>query len=309
MKILITGSTGVLGRAVTPLLISSGHEVLGTIRKDGRKPAPVPGLTTVAVSLFNPDEVRAALRGVNAVMHLATSIPTSARMGRASAWAENDRLRREGTRILVEAAVAEGVARFVYPSVSLVYAAAENRVIAAATGVLDPAPHLLSTLAAEDEVARFASAHGVGVTLRMGTLYGPTSRDARAALDMARRGWQIIMGDRWSFQPHLWIEDAGAALLAALDVASGIYDVVEDRVFTADKGGQTMAAAVGRHRLRTVPRFVLRLFADRGMLDSAGASRRVSNENFKAASRWTPAVKAQWDGWPLIALSTDDDFF
>ena len=32
MKILVAGATGVIGRRLIPLLIASGHEVIGTMR-------------------------------------------------------------------------------------------------------------------------------------------------------------------------------------------------------------------------------------------------------------------------------------
>src|SRR5690606_8815357 len=74
-------------------------------------------------------------------------------------------------------------------------------------------PNLRSTLAAEREAARFADSGGCGVVLRLGLLDGPgTGNDAPG-----RR-----------FGSTLHVEDAGRALVAALGVPSGIYNVVRD---------------------------------------------------------------------------------
>jgi hypothetical protein len=65
------------------------------------------------------------------------------KMGRLSAWQENDRIRREGTRNLVKAALAVGgVQIFIYPSFAFVYPDSGNRWIDADSTAVQPA-HML----------------------------------------------------------------------------------------------------------------------------------------------------------------------
>src|SRR3546814_19360239 len=92
----------------------------------------------------------------------------------------------------------------------------------------------------------------------LGNLYGPTSRQSREALALARRGWTVNPAADHAFVPYLWIDDASDALVRALDAPSGTYDVVEDGVLTAIDGRMALAAAVHRKRLRTVPRWMPR---------------------------------------------------
>src|SRR3546814_18004620 len=92
----------------------------------------------------------------------------------------------------------------------------------------------------------------------LGNLYGPTSRQSREALALARRGWTVNPAADHAFVPYLWIDDASDALVRALDAPSGTYDVVEDGVLTAIDGRLALAAAVHRNRLLTVPRWMLR---------------------------------------------------
>ncbi len=94
-------------------------------------------------------------------------------------------------RTLVDAALASGVGVFVYPSFAPVYADGGTRWLSAGAPV-DPTDVLESTLVAEDEVLRFATAAatagGRGIVLRMSGVYGPHSSATRDVLALARRG-------------------------------------------------------------------------------------------------------------------------
>ncbi len=153
------------------------------------------GAEPVAVDLADAAGLRAALDGCNAVLHLATKIPPSSSARKGASWLENDRLRREGTNALVDAALAAGVATLLYPSVTFLYPESGERWLVAGESTTDPTPNLRSTLVAEEAVARFTTAGGRGIALRLGSLYGPTASSARATVagalggrSLARRG-------------------------------------------------------------------------------------------------------------------------
>lgn len=201
MKLLITGGTGVLARAVIPLLREAGHEIDARGRGE--------------LDLFDPVAVREAVDGADAVMHLATRIPPREQQGKPEAWRENDRLRAEATPILVDAVLDAGVERFVFPSNAFVYPA--SGAADESTPLASPVPEFSrSAVAAEREVERFAQAGREGVVLRLGLLYGPgTGSDAPA--------------ERFAiFGATLRIEDAASALAAALTIPGGIYNVVSN---------------------------------------------------------------------------------
>src|SRR4051794_41985256 len=101
MRLLITGGSGVLGRALRPLAAADGHE----LEMPGRE----------QLDLFDPSAVADAVRGVDGVLHLATRIRSLEQISDPGAWRENDRLREEASRILVDAAIAAGAAGFVPP--------------------------------------------------------------------------------------------------------------------------------------------------------------------------------------------------
>jgi nucleoside-diphosphate-sugar epimerase len=133
-------------------------------------------------------------------------------MGQPGAWRENDRLRAEASAILVDAALAAEVKAYVQPTVTFVYP--DGQPASEQTAIREDVPVIMrSALAAEEQAARFAAAGRHGVVLRLGLLDGPgTGRDRpNPALGAS-----------------LHTMDAGRALLAALTVPGGIYNVCRD---------------------------------------------------------------------------------
>jgi len=194
MRLLITGGTGVLGRALRPLAEAAGHEL------------EMPG--HAELDLFDPSAVADAVRDADAVLHLATRIRTLDQISDREAWHENDRLRADASRILVDAAIAADVEVYVQPTVTFVYPT--DRKVSEDTPVGKVLPILDSSLAAERETERFARAGGRGVVLRFGLLDGPGT------------WYEQPMRD---FGATLHVSDAGRALVSALSLPSGIYNV------------------------------------------------------------------------------------
>ena len=197
MRVFVTGASGVLGRALLPLLEAAGHHVRVPDHRE--------------LDLFDARSVREALLEIEAVYHLATRIPPRERRGDPDAWRENDRLRADAARLLVDAALVAGTEVYVQPSVTFVYPA--DGEVDEDTPLRDVPPHLESSLAAEREAARFAQAGRRGVVLRLGRLDGPGTEYAEPEPGASAT---------------LHVDDAGRALLAAIDAPSGIYNVVRD---------------------------------------------------------------------------------
>jgi nucleoside-diphosphate-sugar epimerase len=122
MHIFMTGATGVIGRRVVPLLLAGGHRVTVATRGNGRRPNWGGEVVTRPVDLFDPATLTPALNGQDAVINLATHMPPStARMLFRREWRENDRIRREGSRNLVQAALESDVHRLVQESFAPAY--------------------------------------------------------------------------------------------------------------------------------------------------------------------------------------------
>jgi uncharacterized protein YbjT (DUF2867 family) len=110
MKILIVGSTGVLGRETTRQLLAAGHKVRAMTR-DTSKAADLAamGAEVVEGDLIDPVSLHNACRGIDAVLAAAHQLMGT---GKYSSAAVDD----SGHRALIDAARAAGVKHFVYTS-------------------------------------------------------------------------------------------------------------------------------------------------------------------------------------------------
>ncbi len=303
MNILVTGATGVLGRPVVRRLVAAGHTVRGLSRSAEQAARLVQlGIDPVTADLFDVASLQTAMSDCEAVLHLATKIPPTSRAGRLSSWVENDRIRREGTHNLVTAALGSSVTTFVYPSFAFVYPDSGDAWIDATTTPPEPTAILHSTLDAEAEVARFASAAGRrGLSLRMGTFYGPDAPSAQEQIRMARSGFAPLPGYPEAYLPAIWIDDAAEAVVAALARgASGVYDIVDDRPLRRDEVFAAMAQVVGRERLRRLPAWLMHLVGGVGV-ETLSRGLRISNRRFKVETGWAPGIPDVRAGWERLA--------
>ena len=110
-RILITGATGQVGNAIARRLAGDGAEVRALVRSPKRADVLPEGVEAVTGDVTDPQSLQAALDGVGTVYH-AAGIPEQWRKDTD----EFARVNVEGTRNVVEAALAAGVERFVYTS-------------------------------------------------------------------------------------------------------------------------------------------------------------------------------------------------
>ena len=164
------------------------------------------------------------------VCNLATHIPPTARMARPSAWAENDRIRAEGSRHLVDAVLAEGGGRYVQESIALLYRDGGRGWLDESAPV-DPVANLRSAVTAEANAARVTASGATGVVLRFATFYGPDSGSSLDMIRLARRRVALGAGpDR--YVSSITTDDAAAAVVASLVAPAGLYNVGDDEPVT-----------------------------------------------------------------------------
>jgi nucleoside-diphosphate-sugar epimerase len=295
MKVFVAGTTGVLGRRVVAELLAMGSEVTGVARtRQQRDELAALGVRPVELELFDPDAVREAVAGHHVVCNVATAIPVGESASRLSAWQENDRIRREASRNLVDAALAAGATRYVQESIAFLYADGGDRFLEESAAV-DAAGITSAAPVAEAEAARFAEHGGVGVALRFGQFYGFDSGHTVSAIDAARSGLPVEFGPEQAFRSAITTDDAASAVVAALRAPSGVYNVVDDRPLTRGDYVEALAHALGvaTPAVRSVPELPSAFSA---ML----RSQRVSNQRFKAVTGWRPRCADAWDGWASV---------
>jgi UDP-glucose 4-epimerase len=288
-EIVITGCTGVIGRRAVRDLIAAGHGVTGVARsRPGCEQLESLGARAVEGDVFDEAAQCRAFDGADVVVNLLTHIPSIDRMGDPSAWEENNRLRTEASAVIACAARSASVQRLVQESIAFVYADGgeawlDEDAPVAGGGVTTTA------LAAERNAHELFD--GDTVVLRFGLFMGPDSGFTTAALEAARRGDSFAVGPPGAYRPMVWLEDAAAAIVAAVRAPAGTYNVADADPPTNAEIDAALAAAVGVDALR------LQTPQD-GPL---ARSQRVSSRRLRDATGWAPRMRAGTDIWARLA--------
>jgi len=289
VRIAVIGATGVIGASVVPSLIGAGHEVVGLARSP-EKAARLRevGAEAHEAGLADHATLVGMLDGADAVANLATRVPVGVAAFRPGAWAANDRLHTDGVRRVVAAARDARVRRIVQESVSFLYADQGDDWISEGapvgiTRATEPAS------VGESLVQDYCCGSRTGVVLRFGTIIGDDPM-TRFALRSARSGLAIGLGSPQGWAHVIHTDDLGPAVLAALSVPTGVYNVGAEPVRRAEVVAG-FSHAVGR-RSEFVGPVVRRLGGVR--MEPLTRSLRVSSDHFTAQSGWRP-LRARFD--------------
>lgn len=293
---MLLGGTGVAGRSTLPRLLSAGHAVTVHARSEAAAGRLANAGGSVArFDADDPEQLRRALRGRDAVIDHRVSLPTTSRAVVPGAWPAFRHLRDRATALLVDAMTDVGVERLVRDVVTFVYADGGDDWLDEAAPVAASGP-MAANLAAEGHVHRLTGAGGAGVVLRCGLFYGPDDRMSREMVHLARRGLTILLGPGPAWHAALHTSDIGPAVIAALDAPPGTYNVVDDEPMHRSDLVALLAACAGRPRLHRPPAFVAALAGSAGRVQAR--SQRVSNQRFREATGWEPSITTRRSGWP-----------
>lgn len=299
VRVFLLGGTGAIGSHALPALVAAGHEVSALARSSDKAAAVrATGATPVEVSMFDRGALEEAFRGHDAIVNLATSMPTMATFVFRRAWRPTERVRIEGSAAVVDAALAAGVPRLVQESVSMVYPDRGDAWIDESVEP-DSYPNARGNLAAEASATRFSEAGGIGVVLRLGLFYGPGARHSEQFLSLARRHVVPLVGRRDSYLSSIHMVDGGTAIVAALLVPAGTYNVVDDEPLTKRDYADALAAAASTRPWARGPGRLAFLLGER--MASLTRSMRVSNRRFRDASGWQPRYPSAHEGWLATA--------
>jgi len=285
MKVFVAGATGVLGRRVVPRLVAAGHDVTAIARTPAKAAQlRAVGAQPVSASLFDADALASAVAGHDAVVNLATHIPTAAQATRRSSWDENERIRTEGSRNLVDAALHTGTSVYVQESIAFLYGDHGADVIDADSTPIVDSLFTGSMRTAEANASRVSEAGGRGVVLRFGMFWAAEAAHTQMFLSAARKGVVLDAVAPDGYFPMIDGDDAATAVVAALDAPSGTYDVVDSDPRPRREVTCALATAVGRRRLTRPPAAVGKT------APHLAWSQRVSNEKFRRATGWEPVT-------------------
>ena len=311
MRILLAGATGVIGRQLLPLLLERGHEVVAVTRSAEK----LDGLRAQGAEPLQADALDAgALREAcekarpEAVIHQLTSIPQRINpRTMVRDFAENDRLRVEGTANLVSAARALGVRRILAQSIAFAYAPGPPGTIHREQDPLLSPEHapkpFRRSAGAIAELERSVLAAD-GVVLRYGYFYGPgsaISREGSMGREVLRRRFPVVGAGAgvWSF---IHVRDAAEATVAALELQGpAVLNVVDDEPAPVSRWLPALSEALGAPPPRRVPALLARMVAGSYGVAVMTKAQGASNAAARERLHWSPSHPS-WRGGFRTAL-------
>ena len=309
MRVFVAGGTGALGRPLVPLLVERGHEVAGLTRSAERAEwlKRTGAIAAIGDALDRDAVMKAVFRAEpEVVVHELTAfskLGTNLRRFERDV-AETNRLRTEGTDILLAAALAAGSRRFVAQSFAGWTYARDGGPVKTEADPLDsdPLPQMRGALDAirYHEGAALGTDGFDGIVLRYGIFYGPGSSFGAGGLyvrEIRRRRFPIVGegGAVWSF---VHVDDAASATVAAIEGGKpGVYNVVDDEPAPVALWLPELAAAIGAKSPLRVPVWLGRLFAGELGVLLMTDTRGSSNAKAKRELSWQPIYASWRDGF------------
>ncbi|MCU1634905.1 MAG: nucleoside-diphosphate sugar epimerase [Cryobacterium sp.] len=217
MKVLVTGASGLLGRAVASAVLSAGHSV----RTFQRRPSGVPGAEDVRGSITDSADVTGALSNIDAVVHLAAKVSLA---GSADDFAA---VNVGGTRRLLDAARGAGIDRFVYvSSPSVAHSGAS--IVGEDAAPADPARargDYARTKAEAELLALGADSPALRVVaVRPHLVWGPGDTQLVARIvERARSGRLPLLGHGAALIDSTYVDNAASAIAAALERVDEVH--------------------------------------------------------------------------------------
>jgi 2-alkyl-3-oxoalkanoate reductase len=306
MRVFIAGATGVLGKRVVKQLVEGGHTVAAASRSAANREALTKmGAEPRDCDVLDAAQTTRAAEGAGAVLHLATKIPGKQRTTMKD-WADNDRLRRDGTRALLAAATAHG-ARYVQQSVAWIYGDRGEEWVdegAPLPDVASLAGTIRSSIDMEDQVRAAARGGVPTVILRGGAFYAADSGHTRMMIQRTRQGLMRVPGNGRQFLSLIHIDDMAAAVVAATVAeevpADAVYNVVDDEPVRMGALFAFLADRLGRKRPGSVPRWLARLVMGKPVTETLYLSVRVSNARTKEGLGWAPRFPTYREGFDQV---------
>jgi len=211
LRVLVTGASGFLGRAVAAEILAAGHEVSCF----QRRPSGVSGTHDLLGSVTEAQDLRHAVIGMDAVVHLA------AKVSLAGDPRDFEAVNVGGTRSLLAAAADAGVSRFVFvSSPSVAHSGAS--IVGSDAGPADPARargDYARTKAQAELLALDADSPIMRVVaVRPHLVWGPGDTQLVARIvERARAGRLPLLGHGAALIDTTYVDNAATAILAALE--------------------------------------------------------------------------------------------
>jgi len=299
VRVFLAGATGAIGQALVPKLVKAGYQVTAMTRSPEKVDTlAAAGADPVVCDVFDRHALRSAVLNAqpNVIINQLTQLPKSGLQPRklAKYYESNNRVRREGTKNLLDAAQQAGAARFIGQSVAFWYDPQGDPVTDEHAGLWLSAPAPIGeAVKALEESERAVMRAGFldGIVLRYGVFYGAGtwySPSGEIGRQMRKRQYPNI-GSGEGVTSFIHIDDGADVCVAFVESGTpGVYNVVDDEPATANDWMPQFANAVGAKPPRRVPAGLAKLIAGKGLVEWTTTARGASNAKVKNGIGWQP---------------------
>ncbi len=237
MKTLVTGADGFIGSHLTEALVRQGHDVRAFVLYNSFNSwgwldhcaQDVQGKFEIfSGDVRDPNGVRTAMKGCDAVLHLAALIAIPYSYHSPDTYIDTN---IKGTLNIVQAARDLGVAKVIHTSTSEVYGTARFVPITEDHPLQGQSPYSASKIGADQIAMSFFTSFGTPVTLlRPFNTYGPR-QSARAVIptiitQIANGKRQIKLGAVHPTRDFSYVSDTVAGFIAALNSDRCVGEVI-----------------------------------------------------------------------------------
>lgn len=290
VRVFIAGATGVLGRRMVQQFKEKNHDVVCLVRNEqGRQTIQRLGGEGVFGSIFDADSMARAVKEADVVIHAATAIPTKVSSTPAD-WEMNDRLRREGTRALVDAAAKLGAKTYIQQSIVWVARPADDSFFDENTAVKQPDELYRSAFDGEQIASDAGEKYGFNVSvLRCGGFYAPEAAHTQQfARGLLKRRLPLI-GAGKALSANIHADDAARAFVTVAEAgARGLWHITDDEPMTIRDMLFEFAHKLGAPAPFRMPLWLARLILWKGVIQFFTRSTRTSNRLFREQLNWSP---------------------
>jgi len=294
MRVFVAGGTGTIGVPLVRALVARNHLVFATTRSSDKQ-SLIRGLgaSPVVVDALDAAALDKAVREAapTHVVHELTALPKAGPRS-AQELEPTNKLRDEGTRNLLRAAIAAGAQRIVVGSFALTGAGPQQ------TSNADLNRAAAAVRSMESQVLDAAHRRDIeGVVLRYGLFYGPGNPATDDLIARVRkRRVPRVRNDRGQL-PYIHLDDAVAATVAALDrgTSGSVYDIVDDHPTSFSGMVTELANVTGAPPPWTVPAWLLRMAAPY-VARLLTLQVRLSNARAREDLGWAPRFPSYREG-------------
>lgn len=304
MRILVTGATGFVGRAVTRALLADGHDVLALVRTPAKAAdLEATGAALAVGEMLRPDTYVPKVSEVDAVVHTA-QYGTSGRLTRAKL--EQVKAADEiMTKALAQACL-EQRKRLVYTSGCFNYGDHGDAWITETTPET-PSPLGEGHHDLTNYLLGLHQQDGLEVIiLAPGFVYGPGGLFKTSFYDLLHKGQLRVFGKGKNFWSPVHVDDLARAYVRAVerdvsgDIAGEVVNVVDNEPLRLRELIDTFTDAASRPRVGSVPPWLLGLAIGGPLVTSLTTSFRVRNDKAERVLGWTPTFRSFRDGIPQV---------